>query len=267
MHTYYTANQQNWNERTAIHARSQSYDLDGFRAGRNALRPIERNEVGEVAGMSLLHLQCHLGTDTLSWAQLGARVTGVDFSDAALEVACGLRDDLGLEARFMPANIYDLPERLNEQFDIVFTSYGVLCWLHDLPRWAQIAASFVKPGGIFYMVEFHPLAISVCETGMVDGAFRMTYPYFPQEEPLYYGPGPSYTDGDASTQSGHYEWPYSIGQVVTALCDAGLHIEFLHEHPCCCFPLMPDMHRDEDGLWWRATNDLPLLFSVRGRRG
>ncbi len=122
MRDYYGTNRQNWDERTRIHARSKTYDLDAFRAGRKALRPIERAEVGEVAGKSLLHLQCHLGTDSLSWAQLGARVTGVDFSDEAIAVACGLRDDLGLDARFIRADIYDLPNVLKEQFDVVFTS-------------------------------------------------------------------------------------------------------------------------------------------------
>jgi SAM-dependent methyltransferase len=154
MQTYYDTNRQNWNERAAIHARSRFYDLDGFRAGRNALLPIERAEVGDVAGKSLLHLQSHLGDDTLSWARLGARVTGVDFSEEAIATACGLRDELGLDARFLHANIYDLPDLLNEQFDIVFTSYGVLCWLHDIPRWAQVAAGFVKPGGFLYLGSF-----------------------------------------------------------------------------------------------------------------
>jgi len=266
MSTYYETNRQNWNERTRIHACSRAYDLAGFRAGRNALRPIERQEVGEVAGKSLLHLQCHLGTDTLSWARLGARVTGVDFAEEAIAVAQGLNTDLGLDARFIQVNLYDLPAQLTEQFDIVFTSYGVLCWLHDIPRWAEIAASYVKPGGLFYLAEFHPLAVAICDEGIDGDTFRFTFPYFPQPEPCYFGPGVTYTDGEGRTQTGNYEWPYSLGQVVTALCDAGLRLEFLHEHPCCAFPMLPEMHQDADGLWWRAKDDLPLMFSIRARK-
>jgi SAM-dependent methyltransferase len=265
MPDYYATNRQNWNEVTPIHAASRSYDLDGFRAGRNALRPIERAEVGDVAGKSLLHLQCHLGDDTLSWARLGARVTGVDFSDEALAVACGLRDELGIDARFIQANIYDLPKVLDEKFDIVFATYGVLCWLHDIPRWAQIAASYVKPGGFLYLAEFHPTAVSIFEEAEGD-TFRMTFPYFPQSEPVYCPPGPTYTDGDAVPTTGTYQWPYSLGQVVTALCDAGLRIEFLHEHPCAACSMMPGMRKHDDRLWWRETNDLPLMFSTRARK-
>lgn len=264
MDPYYETNRRNWNERTRIHARSRFYDLDGFRAGRNTLLPIEREEVGAVAGKSLLHLQCHLGTDTLSWARLGARVTGIDFSEEAIIVACGLRDELGLDARFLPANLYGLPERLHEPFDIVFTSYGVLCWLHDLPRWARIAAGYVRPGGCFYLAEIHPLAVAIGD-GVEGDRFRLTFPYFPQPEPLYCEPGETYTDG-GNTGTGSYEWPYHIGQVVTALCDAGLRIEFLHEHPCCCYPCLPEMRQDDNGLWWRPHNDLPLLFSLRARK-
>lgn len=202
--TYYDTNRRNWNERTAIHARSQSYDLAGFRAGRSSLLPIELAEVGDVAGKSLLHLQCHLGVDSLSWARLGARVTGVDFADEALAVARGLNEELGLDTRFLHANLYDLPDLLNEQFDIVYTTYGVLCWLHDIPRWAQIAASYVKPGGILYLADFHPLMVAMSDEGVVDGAIRLAFPYFPQPEPVYCAPGCTYTDGNEQTLTGCY---------------------------------------------------------------
>ena len=264
MASYYDTNRQNWNERTPIHVRSRSYDLDGFRAGRNNITPIERAEVGDVSGKSLLHLQCHIGVDTLSWARLGARVTGVDFSEKAIAVARGLSDELGLPARFIHTNVYDLPEVLSDHFDIVFASYGVLCWLHDIPRWAQIAANCVTPGGCFYLAEFHPLVTSVCDNGVEGDTFRMTFPYFPQPDPVYYDPGPTYTDGDSVTDTGCYEWPYNLGHVVTALCDAGLRIEFLHEHACCGHhAMLPELRQDADGLWRREHQDLPLMFSVK----
>jgi SAM-dependent methyltransferase len=263
--SHYATNRRNWNERTAIHARSRMYDLDSFRAGRSSLLPVELSEVGEVAGKSLLHLQCHMGLDTLSWARLGARVVGVDLSDAAIAVACGLRDETGLEARFIRANLYDLPDLLHEQFDIVYATYGVLCWLHDIPRWARIAAGFAKPGGCVYLAEFHPIAVSVID-GVAVGTFRVTFPYFPQPEPVYCAPGPTYTDGDGGTETGSYEWVYNLGQVVTALCEAGLRIEFVHEYACCAYPMLPGMRQDGDGLWWREGDQLPLIFSVRARK-
>ena len=151
-------NRNNWNERTPVHAASDFYDLEGFKAGHITLTDIERREVGDVSGKTLLHLQCHFGQDTMSWSRLGAIATGVDFSDAAIELAQSLNDDLGLTARFIHSNIYDLPDALDERFDIVFTSYGVLNWLPDLDRWAKVIYKFLKPSGTFYIIEFHPFA-------------------------------------------------------------------------------------------------------------
>ena len=151
------ANLDAWNLMTGIHAASREYRLAEFKAGENVLKPIELREVGDVRGKSLLHMQCHFGLDTMSWARMGANVTGVDFSDQAIALARSISDELKIPARFIQSNIYDAPDVLHEQFDIVFTSYGALCWLPDIKRWAEIAASFVKPGGFFYIAEFHPL--------------------------------------------------------------------------------------------------------------
>ncbi|TMB65463.1 MAG: class I SAM-dependent methyltransferase, partial [Chloroflexi bacterium] len=134
------------------------YDVTGFKAGKSRLKPVEREELTGVQGKSLLHIQCHFGLDTLSWAREGAIVTGVDFSEPALEAARGLADECGIEARFIHSDVYSVPQKLSEQFDIVFTSYGALCWLPDMHRWAEIVARFLKPGGTFYMVEFHPMS-------------------------------------------------------------------------------------------------------------
>ena len=152
------ANRKNWNERTPVHAASGFYDVEGFRNGRITLNDIERNEVGSVEGKSLLHLQCHFGMDTMSWARLGAQATGVDISDAAIGLARALNDELQLNTRFIRSNIYDLPNVLEEEFDIVYTAMGVLCWLPDLSEWANIIAKFLKPNGIFYILDGHPFA-------------------------------------------------------------------------------------------------------------
>ena len=159
MDNYMKNNRAHWNEITPIHAQSDFYDLEGFKKGRSSmLYPIEIDEMGDVGGKSLLHLQCHFGMDTLSWARLGAKVTGVDFSDKAIELACSLSKELNIEANFVLSNIYDLPENLKGEFDIVYTSGGVLCWLHNLKRWAEIIAHFLKPGGFFYILEGHPFS-------------------------------------------------------------------------------------------------------------
>jgi SAM-dependent methyltransferase len=131
----YELNRKNWNERARIHEKSRFYDLAGLRKGRVSLLPIELAELGNVSGKSLLHLQCHIGADTLSWAMLGADVTGVDLSDDSIEIAQGLTRDLAINATYIRSNVYDLPDVLDEKFDVVFASYGALCWLHDIPRW------------------------------------------------------------------------------------------------------------------------------------
>jgi len=154
MSEFERADQSNWNRLAPLHARSVFYDVAGFKAGRCTLMPTEREELGDVAGKSLLHLQCHFGMDTLSWARLGARVTGVDYAENAIELARELSRETGLKAAFVCASIYDLPERMSGQFDIVFTSYGVLCWLPDLPAWGQVIAHFLRPGGICSFYEY-----------------------------------------------------------------------------------------------------------------
>src|SRR5437667_7511054 len=134
------ANRRHWDEVVAIHARSAFYDLDGFKRGACALSDIELSEIGDVAGRTLLHLQCHFGMGSLSWARLGARVTAVDFSEQAIALARSLGEELGISAEFMCGNIYDLPRLLDRKFDVVFTSYGVLCWLPDLSDWGALIA-------------------------------------------------------------------------------------------------------------------------------
>lgn len=257
-------NRANWNERTPVHAGSALYDVPSFKAGRMTLHEIERREVGDVRGKTLLHLQCHFGLDTMSWARLGASATGVDFSDAAIELAQSLNGELGLDARFIRSNIYDLPSALDEQFDIVFTSYGVLCWLPDLDGWAQIAAQYVKPGGVFYIVDGHPV-MNVFEES-ADGELQPTYGYF-HEEILWDGGEPSYA-GTEIIESPVYEWQHGLGEIVTALLGAGLRLEFLHEFGFSGYRAFPSMERGDDG-WWRLpehNESYPQLFSIRARK-
>ena len=154
---YFEANKDGWNKRTGVHKNSSFYDVSSFKAGKSSLTPIELEEVGNVKGKSLLHLQCHFGMDTLSWAREGAQVTGIDISNEAIDYAKELSKELNIPAQFICCNIYDLATHLKKKFDIVFTSYGVIGWLPDLDKWASIINHFLKPGGTFYIIEFHPV--------------------------------------------------------------------------------------------------------------
>ena len=257
-------NRTHWNECTPIHAASDFYDVAGFRAGRITLKDLERREVGDVSGKTLLHLQCHFGLDTMSWSRLGARATGVDFSDTAIDLARSLSDELGLDTRFICANVYDLPQLLHEQFDVVFTSYGVLIWLPDIAEWARVVSNHLKPGGVFYIVEFHPL-FGLFEP-QASGDWRPTYRYFHGQ--LYFDDvEPSYAGGPPIATP-TYEWQHTLGDIVTALVDAGLRIEYLREFPYCHYQAFPSMELGDDG-WWRlpAHNEsVPQMFSIRAHK-
>lgn len=267
MDPYLTANRDHWDDLVPLHARSAFYDVEGFKAGRITVGRLERQELGDVRGKSLLHLQCHFGLDTLSWARLGARVTGVDFAPRAVDLARALAAELGLDARFVCANIYDLPDVLDEQFDVVFTSYGVLTWLPDLRRWAEVVAHFVRPGGIFYIVEIHPF-VMVFDDDENATALRVHdgYPYFPSAQPLAFDDGGTYASSETLTEHLRtYEWPYTLGDVVTFLIDAGLRVEFLHEFPFACYRAFPFLEEDDEGRWWLPGRkaSIPMTFSLK----
>jgi len=254
-----------WNEWTPHHAQSEFYDLEGFKNGRCTLKSIELEELGDVSGKSLLHLQCHFGMDTLSWARRGAKVTGVDFSDNAIDIARSLSKELGIEASFICSNIYDLPQNLDGEFDIVFTSYGVICWIPDLKKWAEVIAHFLKPGGIFYIVTGHPFA-TVFNESKDATELEIIRSYFHSLEPEGYLPDGSYAVSNISVSNRGYEWTHSLSDVINALINAGLKIEFLHEFPLGFFKAYPIMEQDEAG-WWHIEGDrIPLTFSLKAIR-
>ena len=260
---FFATNRSLWNGWTAIHTRSAFYDVDAFRRGRSTLNAIELEALGAVAGRSLLHLQCHFGMDTLSWARLGARVTGVDLSDAAVAQARALAGETGIPAEFVAANVYDVPRVLGREFDIVFTSYGVLAWLPDLPRWGEVVARSLRPGWRFFIVEFHPFASALADDGET-----VAYPYFHTPEPLRLEARGSYADPDAPFTHPAFEWTHSLADVVNALLGAGLTIEHVHEFPYSPYNCFPFVEEREPGRWVvRGGRRLPLTFSIRARRG
>ena len=266
------ANMAVWDELTGVHAASTFYDVEGFKKGAETLGAIELDELGPDVGdgTRLLHLQCHFGLDTLSWARHGATVTGIDFSEEAVGLARRLADEVGLSsrARFLRSNIYDLPDVLEGEFDVVFTSWGVLTWLGDLRRWAQVAARYVRPGGTFYIAEFHPLAFILDDAARPDD-LRLGYPYFQGPEPQRFDEPGSYADPDAATHNTvTYEWNHPLGEVVTRLIEAGLEIEHLHEFPFTHGLAFAYLEKGADG-WQRIPgreDDYPLSFSLRARR-
>jgi SAM-dependent methyltransferase len=193
---YLRSNRALWNEWADINARSEFYGLEDFRRGGTKLRPYEREEVGPVAGRSLLHLQCHFGMDTLSWAREGAVVTGADFSERSIEIARELATELGLQATFVQSGLYELPDVLEGEFDVVYTSRGVLGWLPDLAPWGRVIHHFLKPGGIFYITEKHPI-VDVFDDEVEEPVLRLRYPYWTREEPLDFENLGSYADREA----------------------------------------------------------------------
>ncbi len=267
MDEYIQTNRRHWDELVDLHFNSPFYNVEAFKAGRSTLTRIEREELGDVRGKTLLHLQCHFGMDTLSWARAGASVAGVDFSPEAIRVARGLAQELGIEARFIESDIYKLREALDGAFDIVFASYGVTCWLPDFPRWAQIAASYVKPGGVFYLLDGHPAG------SMLDDApgagLHLRYPYFSSDEPEVFENEGSYADRSAKLINDRtYEFSHGLGEMITSVVGAGLQIEFLHEFPFAGYQRLPEMQTGDDGFWRLPGDDaiVPFLFSMRAAR-
>jgi 2-polyprenyl-3-methyl-5-hydroxy-6-metoxy-1,4-benzoquinol methylase len=261
-------NQKRWDALAERHGVGDDsyYDVPGFWAGGSSLNDRVRAEVaaaaGPVSGLSLLHLQCHFGLDTLSWAREGARVTGVDFSPVAVERARRLAADTGLAAEFVRADVLALPEGLAGRFDVVFASYGVLCWISSAKAWMRSAAACLRPGGALVLIDIHPLVT------MVDtlDPLVMDFPYG-GEEPVRFSSGGSYAVGglDASAHE-TVQWPHGLGEIVTAAAAAGLQLESLTE--------WFDEDRDpklavgEDGRARFRLGDqqLPTSYGLRARR-
>jgi 2-polyprenyl-3-methyl-5-hydroxy-6-metoxy-1,4-benzoquinol methylase len=256
---YFEANKALWNKRTLVHRDSSFYDLAGFRAGRDVLTPVEIKEVGEVKGKKMLHLQCHFGMDSLNWARMGAQVTGIDLSDEAIRQAQQLNEELGLDAKFICCNVYDARQHLEDRFDIVFASYGVVGWLPDLDKWAAIISHYLEPGGVFYLAEFHPVVWM-----FDDGFTRIAYHYDNREVIVTESQG-TYTDRDAAITGREYGWNHSLSEVLNALIRHGLRIELFNEYMYSPYPCFNHTVRGEDGNWYikGMEGKIPMVYTVR----
>lgn len=253
-------NRDAWDLRTGIHVGSPFYDVEGFRAGACTLKPPELSLLPDVDGSRLLHLQCHFGLDTLSWARRGAKVTGVDFSPEALDVARRLGCETGLRAEFVEADVQTLGDRFAGRFDVVVATYGVLCWLGDLDGWARGIMASLRPGGRFVLVEFHPILDVLC-----DGIASGHRDYFANGSLVSHGTG-TYTDRDAPIAYVEERWQHPVGEVVTALAQAGLHITGVEEFAGCSYPIAATLDTRREGLWYPAENEgrIPWMYAVSG---
>lgn len=251
-------NRENWNTRTDAHYKHPDYKVKEFLDGTKKLHPLELEEVGDVKGKSLLHLQCHFGIDTLCWARLGAKVTGVDISDRSIELANELKEKSGLSgARFIRSDLFNLPDVLDEEFDIVFTSYGVLWWMSDIKRWSQVVARYVKKGGFFYIADGHPTM------NMLDQDKKVFEPYFNQGVERYYDES-DYCDKDCKIEQ-ECGWRWTMSDIINSLIEAGLTLEYVHEFPFCCYDHWPNFVKDEDGWYYYPDkkNDVPMTISLK----
>jgi SAM-dependent methyltransferase len=266
------ANRANWDERVSVHMAPGGYDIASLRAGNARLDAIEEAELGSVAGKRVLHLQCHFGRDSLILAQRGAEVTGLDFSTPAIAAALALTEELGLadRARFFEADLYDARTVIPEpaSFDLVYVTWGALLWLADIRLWAEIVAYFLKPGGRLYLAEGHPIALVFDDLQKSpDGVPGFFAPYF-SPTPIEYDDSKDYANPTAVLKNTKtFTWIHPIGDVVTGLTDAGLRLDWLHEHDAVTWRMFNLLQEDEAGLFrWPEQKWLPLAFSLSATR-
>ncbi|NHJ84676.1 MAG: class I SAM-dependent methyltransferase [Asgard group archaeon] len=261
---YFKANELLWDEFAKAHYESDRYHVKEFLAGETTLKPIEIDEMGSVKGKTLLHLQCHFGLDTLSWVREGAIVTGVDFSGEGIRIAKLLTEKANLQANFIQSNIYDLPQVLDNKFDIVYTSFGVICWLNNLKKWGKIISHYLKPGGFLYLAEFHPFSMVFDEEHETELVLR--YDYFHNPEPMVFEVEGTYAVKEVEIQNNvEYEWAHSLADVINALVEAGLEIQFLNEYPFTCYKMFNFCEKKEDGYWYLQNQEaeIPLIFTLK----
>lgn len=250
---YRAINRANWDERAPAHAASPDYSVDRYVADPTFLSRVvrfDRARLGDISGLRVVHLQCHIGTDTISLARLGARMTGLDFSSASLDEGRRLTERTGTEVNFVEADVYDAVTALgNRSFDVVYTGVGALCWLPDVAGWATVVAALLKPGGRLFIRESHPMLWAIDER-RVDRVV-VDSPYFEQKEPIVFEEGGTYVETATQfRQNVTHEWNHGIGQIVTGLLDAGMALTGLVEHdsvPWCALP--GQMTRTDQGEW------------------
>ncbi|MDX8340437.1 class I SAM-dependent methyltransferase [Draconibacterium sp. IB214405] len=259
---YIKINKKLWNERTEIHYDSEFYDMESFLNGKDSLNPIELLLLGDIEGKKVLHLQCHFGQDTLSLARHGALVTGVDFSEKAIKKARQLNTSLGLNATFIQSDIYQLPEVLAEEYDIVFTSYGVLGWLPDMKKWAEVVGRFLKPGGTFVLVEFHPVV------WMFSNDFKQIEYKYTDSEPIIEEEEGTYTNKNAPIKKQSVNWNHGLSTVMNPLIKTGFNITDFKEYNYSPYNCFENTVKVADGRYKiKGLEDkIPMVYSIKAVR-
>ena len=263
---YQSDNRDNWNDRVPIHAGPGGYGVEAFASDAHILTDVvafDKPYLGDVAGLTLIHPQCHIGTDTLSWAKLGATVTGVDFSQPALETARSLAGGLGIDARFVESELYAIPEIVTERFDVVYTGVGAINWLPDIAGWAEVMAGLTKPGGRFYIREGHPVLWSL-DAERDDDLLVISIPYFETELPSTWDEPHTYLGEGVLEHSTSHDWNHGLGEVINALIRAGFRIDLVEEHRFLEWEGIPLMVQNGPRFEMPAhlRDHVPLMYSI-----
>jgi SAM-dependent methyltransferase len=264
-------NRASWDERAPAHAQSPDYALERFRAEPEFISEVVRFDLprlGNVSGLRGVHLQCHIGTDTVSLARLGAQMTGVDFSPASLAQARRLAAETGTPIEFLEANVYDAPAVLGRaKFDFVFTGIGALCWLPSVARWGEVVSDLLAPGGFLFMREGHPMLWTLDERR--EDGLEVRYPYFETAEPLVFEATGTYVETDRTFEhTVTHEWNHGLGEIVTGLLGAGLQLEMLVEHDSVPWEALPGQMERTGSKEWRLRDcprRLPHSYTLRAR--
>lgn len=259
---YLNINKTTWNEKVDVHVASEFYNQDAFLNGRNTLNSIELELLGDIKNKKILHLQCHFGQDTLSFARMGAIPTGVDLSDKAIEKAKEINVQLNLNAQFVCCDVYDAPNLIEEKFDLVFTSYGTIGWLPDLDKWAKVVSHFLKPNGTFIMADFHPVV------WMYDNDFKeVFYSYFNKEQIIEEESG-TYADVNSEIKTKSITWNHPISELLNALICNNIAIDIFNEYdysPYNCFNHTEEFEPNKFRIK-TFGNKIPMVYALKGTK-
>lgn len=259
MKKYFETNKILWNSRTEIHASSDFYEMEEFLKGKSSLKEIELELLNDVSGKSILHLQCHFGQDSLSLARMGAKVTGLDISETAIEKAQKLNKEMGLDAKFVCANVYDTATVIDETFDIVFISYGAICWLPDLDKWAKLIAERLKPGGKLVLTEFHPVIYMYNWEN-----HKLEFSYFNTGSPYEETVKGTYAVKDSAIEFKEYFWTHSLSEVIQSLIQNNLHLSTIKEFDYSPYNCFDNMFERSPGryVYGITRENFPHVFAL-----
>ena len=255
---FYEINKTLWNQRAEIHIDTKFYDMKGFREGKTSLKKIELDLIGDIKGKDLLHLQCHFGQDTLSLARMGANVTGLDLSDKAINIGKSISQELNIPADFICSNTYDAEKNIDKKFDVIFVSYGAICWLADLKKWGEIIFNLLKPGGRVLVVEFHPALMMYSEDfKTIEFGYFNTQPFVEEFKGTY-------ADKNSKIPQKSVTWNHSIAEVLSALLNSGLIISHISEYDYSPYDIFNNSIKTEYGFQTdEFKGKIPYVFAIQ----